>query len=157
MFRMRRWTWGVSAAGVVVLVLAATVAFSAPEKDPLKPRVPPAESDEAKKLTTPLFKKAKQAPAKIVEEGKALYEGKATCFNCHGKAGKGDGAAGAMLDPGPRDFTNCEFQKKRTDGELFWVVKNGIQGTGMMALTPMVVTEEEAWKTIAYVRSFCKS
>jgi hypothetical protein len=143
------------AAGLIVLV--GTVAYSAPEKDPLKPRVPVDQTESAKKLTTPLFKEAKQAPAKMVEEGKALYEGKGTCFNCHGKAGKGDGAAGAMLDPGPRDFTNCEFQKKRTDGELFWVVKNGIQGTGMMALTPMAVTEEEAWKTIAYVRSFCKS
>ncbi|MDF3014989.1 MAG: uncharacterized protein K0R44_214 [Thermomicrobiales bacterium] len=89
------------AAGLIVLV--GTVAYSAPEKDPLKPRVPVDQTESAKKLTTPLFKEAKQAPAKMVEEGKALYEGKGTCFNCHGKAGKGDGAAGAMLDPGPRE------------------------------------------------------
>lgn len=62
-----------------------------------------------------------------------------------------------MLDPGSCNFANCDFQAKRSDGEIFWVMTNGIQGTGMMALTPMAVTEEEAWKTIAYVRSFCKS
>jgi mono/diheme cytochrome c family protein len=140
---------------VAVILLAGTAAFSAPEKDPLKARVPSDQMDSAKKLSTPLFKSAKQAPGKIVEEGKALYEGKGTCFNCHGKSGKGDGPAGMMLDPGPRDFTNCEFQKKRTDGELFWAVKNGVQGTGMVAFAPGVVSEEEAWKILAYVRSFC--
>ncbi|HEU4504691.1 MAG TPA: cytochrome c [Nitrospira sp.] len=151
---MQTRTFGLFTAGVIVL--AGTVAYSAPEKDPLKPRVPAAQLDEAKKLTTPLFKEAKSAPAKVVEEGKALYEGKGTCFNCHGKSGKGDGMAGAMLDPGPRDFTNCAFQKARTDGELLWTVKNGIQGTGMVSLSPAAVSEEEAWKIIAYVRSFCK-
>lgn len=139
-----------------VVLISAGLAVAAPEKDPLKPRVPAAQSDEAKKLTAPLFKDAKSAPAKIVEEGKVLYEGKGTCFNCHGKSGKGDGMAGAMLDPGPRDFTNCAFQKARTDGELFWTVKHGVQGTGMVAFAPAVVSEEEAWKVIAYVRSFCK-
>jgi mono/diheme cytochrome c family protein len=150
---MMRWTFGIMTAGA--MVLAGTVAFAAPEKDPLKPRVPTDQMDSAKKLSTPLFKDAKQAPAKIVEEGKALYEGKGICFNCHGKSGKGDGPAGAMLDPGPRDFTNCDFHGKRTDGELFWAVKNGVQGTGMVAFAPGVVSEEEAWKVLAYVRSFC--
>jgi mono/diheme cytochrome c family protein len=141
---------------VMMELLIVGLAFAGPEKDPLKPRVPADQMESAKKLKTPLFREAKEAPAKMVEEGKALYEGKGACFNCHGKAGKGDGAAGNTLDPGPRNFANCEFQAKRTDGELLWVLKNGIQGTAMMALTPRTLTEEEAWKTIAYVRSFCK-
>lgn len=151
---MHTWTFGLFVAGAIVL--AGTVADAAPEKDPLKPRVPAGQLDAAKKLGTSLFKDAKSAPAAVVQEGKALYEGKGTCFNCHGKSGKGDGMAGAMLDPGPRDFTNCAFQKARTDGELFWTVKHGIQGTGMVSFTPGAVTEEDAWKIIAYVRSFCK-
>ncbi|MDP3090592.1 MAG: cytochrome c [Nitrospira sp.] len=138
-----------------VVLISASLAVAAPEKDPLKTRVPAAQLEEAKKLATPLFKDAKSAPPKVVEEGKALYESKGTCFNCHGKSGKGDGMAGAMLDPGARDFTNCAFQKARTDGELFWVVKNGVQGTGMVSFAPGMVTEEEAWKILAYVRSFC--
>lgn len=152
---MPRWIAGVSGMGAILLV--GTLALSAPEKDPLKPRVPADQMEEAKKLSTSLFKDAKQASADIVKEGKVLYDGKGTCFNCHGKSGKGDGPAGAMLDPVLRDLTNCEFQKKRTDGELFWVIKNGSPGTGMVALMPGSVNEEEAWKIIAYVRSLCKS
>ncbi|MBI5672928.1 MAG: cytochrome c [Nitrospirae bacterium] len=55
------------------------------------------------------------------------------------------------------NFTNCKFHKKRNDGELLWVVKNGSPGTGMPALVKGgILTEEEAWTIIAYERSFCK-
>lgn len=152
----RTATRRVVSLGVAVLLAAVGgLVLAAPEKDPLKPRVPADQMGEVNKLANPLYKDAKKAPAKIVEEGKALYEGKGTCFNCHGKTGKGDGPAGMMLDPGPRDLTNCRFQNKRSDGELFWIIKNGSPGTGMVPLVPAALTEEEAWKVIAYVRSFC--
>jgi mono/diheme cytochrome c family protein len=150
---MTRWMVGCMAAGT--FWLAATLVWSAAEKDPLKPRVPADQMASAKKLATPLFKSAKGAPAKMIEEGRAFYGGKGTCANCHGTSGKGDGPAGAMLNPGARDFTNCEFQAKRTDGELFWSVRHGVQGTAMGSFTPGIVTEEEAWKILAYVRSLC--
>lgn len=150
---MCRGTLGIWIASAILL--SGTMALSAPEKDPLKPRVPADQMADAKKLSSSLFKDAVNAPADVVKEGNALYDGKGACFNCHGKTGKGDGVAGVMLDPGPRDFTNCQFQKARTDGELYWTLKNGVPGTGMVAFTPGMVTEEEAWKIVAYVRSFC--
>ena len=61
-----------------------------------------------------------------------------------------------ILNPSPRNFTNCKFHKKRKDGELFWVIKNGSAGTGMVSLVPAAITEEEAWTIINYERSFCK-
>src|SRR5437016_2742992 len=84
----------------------------------------------------------------------AIYEGKGTCFNCHGTSGKGDGPAGAILNPTPRNFTNPKFHKNRTDGEMFWVIKNGSAGTGMVPLIGTAITEEEAWYVINYERSF---
>ena len=45
----------------------------------------------------------------------------------------------------------------RTDGEIFWIIENGSLGTGMQALVPAMLSEEEAWKIVAYVRSFCKT
>lgn len=132
------------------------VAFAGPERDPLKPRVPKDQRGDAKRTKSPLYDRADKAPAEIVAEGKKIFEGKGTCFNCHGKSGQGDGPAGAVLNPGPRNFTNCKFHKKRKDGELFWVIKNGSPGTGMVPLIPSAITEEEAWKVIAYERSFCK-
>ena len=41
----------------------------------------------------------------------------------------------------------------RTDGELFWVIKEGIPGTAMMPMVGSVITEEEAWLVLLYERS----
>ncbi|RMH32576.1 MAG: cytochrome c [Nitrospirae bacterium] len=138
------------------LFLASGLALAGPERDPLKPRVPADQRAAAKKLKSPFYKNSKKASDEIVAEGKKLYEGKGTCVNCHGKKGDGQGPAGKVLNPGPRNFTNCKFHKKRKDGELFWVIKNGSPGTGMVPLIPATISEEEAWKIIAYERSFCK-
>ena len=149
--------------GVVTaaMFLVTGLALAGAEKDPLKPRVPAKERAAAKKMKAPkeLYKKAKKASPEIVAEGKKLFEGKGTCVNCHGKDGDGNGPAGKVLNPGPRNFTNCKFHKKRKDGEMMWVIGNGSPGTGMVALAPpkgSTITVEEAWKIIAYERSFCK-
>ena len=133
------------------LMLLSVSVVGAEEKDPLKPRVPADQMAEAKGL-----KNKFEADADSIAKGKALYDGKGTCFNCHGKAGDGQGEAGKILNPSPRDFTNCKFHKKRKDGELFWVIKNGSPGTGMVSLIPAAITEDEAWHIINYERSFCK-
>ena len=133
-----------------LMFVAATVAV-AEEADPLKPRVPEDQRAEAKAMKNPI-----PVNDANLAKGKALFENKGTCFNCHGKTGEGNGPAGAMLNPSPRNFTNCKFHKKRKDGELFWVIKNGSAGTGMVSLVPGTITEEEAWTIINYERSFCK-
>lgn len=127
----------------------------AEEVQPLRPRVPVSERAWARQLMAP-FGPANMASPEIIDEGKALYEGKGVCVSCHGETGVGDGPVGRRLNPGPRDFTNCTFQKRRRDGELFWVIKHGSPGTGMVPMIPVTITEEEAWKILAYERSFCK-
>jgi len=137
---------------VIAVATWSTAGWSAPEADPLKPRVPDAERGEARKIESTV-----KATPEVLAKGKELYEGKGTCANCHGVNGDGTGPGGMLLTPGPRNFTNCKFHKKRKDGELFWVVKNGSPGTGMPGLVKGgVLTEEEAWTIIAYERSFCK-
>lgn len=138
------------------MFLTTGLAIAGPEKDPLPARVPADKRAEAKKDKSPLYDKSEDAKPEIVAEGKSLYLGKGTCINCHGEKGDGQGPAGAVLNPGPRNFTNCKFHKKRKDGELMWVIKNGSPGTGMVPLVPATISEEEAWKIIAYERSFCK-
>jgi cytochrome c len=138
---------GISAA----LIMLSASMVGAEEKDPLKPRVPAEQMADAKANKNPIA-----ATPENIAKGKSLFEGKGTCFNCHGKNGDGLGEAGKVLNPSPRNFTNCKFHKKRKDGELFWVIKNGSVGTGMISLTPAIITEEEAWTIINYERSFCK-
>jgi mono/diheme cytochrome c family protein len=140
------------------MFLTSGFAIAGPEKDPLPARVPADKRAAAKKEKAPekLYTKSQDASPEIIAEGKAIFEGKGTCVNCHGKEGNGQGPAGKVLNPGPRDFTNCKFHKKRKDGELMWVIKNGSPGTGMVPLIPATISEEEGWKVIAYERSFCK-
>jgi mono/diheme cytochrome c family protein len=138
---------GVVVTSLVGLAFVAGVAVAA-EKDVKVPRVPAAELAAAKAMKNPL----KPTPD-VLAKGKAIFEGKGTCFTCHGNSGKGDGPAGAALDPSPRNFTNPEFNKIRTPGEMFWVVKNGSAGTGMIAYNPAMINDEEAWEAITYARS----
>jgi mono/diheme cytochrome c family protein len=124
----------------------------AADKAVLRPRVPPDQIDAARAVTNPL-----PASEEIVAKGKALYEGKAFCKTCHGPDGKGLGAditPGSLKGPLPRNFTDQKWQAARTDGELYWILQHGSKGTAMAPFIPLVLTEEEAWQVLRYVRSF---
>lgn len=118
----------------------------------LKPRVPVDQLEEARTWTNPL-----PATTAMLEKGKQLFQGKAFCVTCHGKDGKGLGGdiePGTLKGPLPRDFTDQDWQAARTDGELLWILKNGSKGTAMAPFIPLILTEEEAWQVLLYVRSF---
>ncbi len=118
----------------------------------LRPRVPTDKIEESRTWTNPF-----EATSENVEKGKALFHGKAFCVTCHGKDGKGLGGdiePGIVKGPLPRNFTDKDWQAARTDGELFWILKNGSKGTAMAPFIPLVLTEEEAWQVLRYVRSF---
>ena len=115
----------------------------------LTPRVPPEQIDAARSVTNPL-----QPTPELIEKGKALFEGKAFCKACHGADGKGLPKDLELKGPLPRNFTDKRWQAARADGELFWILKNGSPGTDMASFIPLVLTEEEAWQVLLYVRSF---
>jgi mono/diheme cytochrome c family protein len=118
----------------------------------LRPRVPIDRIEEVKNWTNPF-----EATPENIEKGKAIFHGKAFCSTCHGKDGKGLGAdidPGSVKGPLPRNFTDKEWQAARTDGELFWILKNGSKGTAMASFIPLILTEEEAWQVLRYVRTF---
>jgi mono/diheme cytochrome c family protein len=114
------------------------------ERDIAIPRAPA----EAKALVNPF-----PVSDQVLLEGERIYQTKGTCFTCHGTTGRGDGPAGLELNPRPRNFTNPQFQELRTDGEMFWVIRNGSAGTRMFSYSPSVITEEEAWKVIHFIRT----
>ncbi|MDT7042383.1 c-type cytochrome [Candidatus Nitronereus thalassa] len=114
----------------------------------MQPRVPADKLDEARALTNPL-----KATPEILAKGKTLYEGKGTCFNCHGMSGRGDGPGAATLNPPPRVFKSHGFWKHRTEGEIFWVIKHGSPGTAMISFSGLL-SDEEIWSVMLYERSF---
>lgn len=132
----------------------AAFAFAADEAV-LKPRVPADQMDQARTWTNPLPRTPES-----VEKGKQLFQGKAFCLTCHGRDGKGLGGdiePETLKGPLPRDFTDRDWQAARTDGELLWILKNGSKGTAMASFVPLILTEEEAWQVLLYVRSFGQS
>ena len=118
----------------------------------------------------PQPRKTRQAPGKFrkmenplpqntanVKAGETLFQLTATplaCMNCHGAKGDGQGPMGAALDPRPRNFTCGETMKDISDGQLFWIIKNGSTGTGMMAFSGM--PDNKIWQLIQYIRTLAK-
>lgn len=75
---------------------------------------------------------------------------KEMCVFCHGAPGVDASEAGEGLNPPAPDLTLARIQK-RTDGELFWILQNGIRMTGMPAFGP-THKDAELWKMVAFVR-----
>ena len=141
--------WLKAGAAVVAIVGSIAVLAHAGERNPIESRVPPSELASAKALKNPI-----PMTAENIAKGRVIYETKGQCIHCHGEGGKGDGPAGKVLNPSPRDFTNPNFHGNRTDGEMFWVIKYGSEDSGMMAMIGRQITESEAWYVILYERSF---
>lgn len=135
---------------LVMVIVAVPLAVMAAGPDMMRSPVPADRLVEARALRSPL----PDSPDTI-EKGKALYHGKGTCFNCHGKDGDGDGVMAKMLDPAPRNFQHHGFWRHRTEGEIFWVIKNGSPGTSMVGFAGQL-TDEEIWAIIQYERTFSR-
>jgi len=76
------------------------------------------------------------------------------CAMCHGRKGDGQGDLAAGMKAKVPDFTESEALKDATDGELFYIIKNG---KGEMPPEGQRVRRAEIWNLVNYVRSFAKS
>ena len=72
------------------------------------------------------------------------------CEPCHAYDGRGGGAAGRNLNPRTPDMAQARTQQL-TDGELFYIIENGVRWTGMPAWKHEH-TAEETWKLVSFVR-----
>jgi cytochrome c peroxidase len=79
--------------------------------------------------------------------GQATYATR--CAGCHGPAGTG-GAAPAASRPAPSDLTRADL-RTHADGEIYWVIANGIPSSGMPAFATL--SETARWQLVAWVRS----
>ncbi len=101
--------------------------------------------EEAAELANPV-----EATETSVEAGEALFA--ANCAVCHGVEGRGDGPTAETLDPPPADL-HADHVQVLADGELFWVITHGVEGTGMPPWED-VLTEEERWHVVNFIRTF---
>jgi mono/diheme cytochrome c family protein len=97
----------------------------------------------APKAPNPLGRSPEAAAA-----GLALF--KVHCVSCHGAPGVDPSEGGASLNPPAPGLTLPRVQA-RTDGELQWIVSNGIRMTGMPAFGASR-SEQEVWQIVAALR-----
>ena len=65
-----------------------------------------------------------------IDKGKSQFT--AVCSGCHGPEGKGDGPAGALLNPKPRNFTDLNGWKNGPKFSMMYkTVQEGISGSAM--------------------------
>ena len=96
-----------------------------------------------------------EATEKRMKKGEVLYMDTAQpmqCLHCHGARGDGTGELGLQADPPARNFTCAETMKNISDGQMFWAIKNGIEGTAMPAYPDLA--DWQIWVLIHYVWQF---
>jgi mono/diheme cytochrome c family protein len=73
------------------------------------------------------------------------------CAICHGNDGSCDTMMGSGLYPKPPDLRLPETQKL-SDGELFWIIENGVRFTGMPAFSNRHSSPDDSWRLVHFIR-----
>lgn len=151
---MRGWT-GISMAIVFVGGLAylgyslINHGFSAREKPS---RLEEFLARQARKIATPANARELKNPSSLTPETlKTVYEHwNDHCALCHGSNGDGDSDIGKNLYPKTPDMKSSDVQGM-SDGELFYIITNGVRFTGMPAWGDEH-SPEETWQLVSFIR-----
>jgi mono/diheme cytochrome c family protein len=146
---------------LLILVVAAGLGIAAAAAilhDGLSARAKPTQIEamiarNARHLAIPSNARAEHNPLSATEEN--LYDSRMHfadhCATCHANDGSGNSMIGQGLYPKPPDLRLPETQKL-SDGELFWIIENGVRFTGMPAFGGHHGTDQDSWKLVLFVR-----
>lgn len=75
------------------------------------------------------------------------------CATCHANNGSGDTTIGKNLYPKAPDMRSAGTQSL-SDGELYWVIRNGVRLTGMPAWgnADLGTHDDESWMLVSFIR-----
>jgi mono/diheme cytochrome c family protein len=73
------------------------------------------------------------------------------CAICHGNDGSGDTEIGRNLYPKAPDMRQPQTQNL-SDGELFYIIENGVRLTGMPAWGTGLEGEKGSWALVRFIR-----
>jgi len=123
-------------AGLMLLGLAATQGAGKDEKQPWR---------------APRYARDLRNPVAVREQGikAAAQFYKQNCVTCHGKTGDSNGLAAKSLPQKPANFTDENFMRRATDGELFWKMSTG---RAPMPSWKDRLSETERWQLVNYLR-----
>ncbi len=143
---------------IVVAIALITIAASTVLHDGLSSRAKPTALEtmlarNARHLAIPAGARKLQNPAAQTPENlrDARLHFADHCAICHANDGSGDTLIGRNLYPKPPDLRREETQKL-ADGELFWIIENGVRFTGMPAFGGAHGSEQDSWKLVRFIR-----
>ncbi len=151
-------TWKTATALILVIVIAALGAlaiwfqrhgFSAREEPAWYEKV---LARHARRIATPAGAKELKNPHPLTDEGlvEAREHWVAHCSTCHALDGSGSTTIGRSLYPKAPDMRDTETQKL-SDGELFYIISNGVRFTGMPAWGGED-SPQSIWELVGYIR-----
>lgn len=129
-----------------LFVLAALLLFARSPQQPAAAPAPTSIPAEAKSMVNPV-----KPTAELQAQAKKMYG--YDCAICHGANGNGKGDIAGEMKPPLKDYTDPAALKDMTDGELFYVIKNG---KGQMPSEGDRAKPEVLWNMVILVRSFAK-
>jgi mono/diheme cytochrome c family protein len=99
---------------------------------------------------------AKDRASPVPDSPEALAEARAHwadhCATCHSNNGSGDAEMGQHMYPPAPDMRQADTQSL-TDGELFYIIQNGIRLSGMPSWgSGESHDEQDSWKLVRFVR-----
>jgi len=157
---MRKLIWLLAAAITFVVVIAVVgFMFLKTRANGFSARAQPSALEEFAALTAlsmslPAGVKDKRNP--IANSSEVLAEARAHwadhCAICHANDGSGDNTMGRQMYPPSPDMRK-ERTRRLTDGELFYIIKNGIRLSGMPAWGSGTDQDaEDSWKLVHFIR-----
>ena len=109
-------------------------------------------------LAIPIEHRAKSNPVPLGDDvlKESLAHFADHCATCHGNDGSGKTPIGKNVYPKAPDLRLAETQSM-SDGELFWVIHNGIRFTGMPAWGEGEPEKDlDSWKLVHFIRHLPK-
>jgi mono/diheme cytochrome c family protein len=141
---------------LIVSALVLTGASAPPPQAQQPASAPPASAAPAPEAKIPADAANTVNPVKPTAESLARakkiygYE----CAMCHGENGDGAGDLAKNMKAKMVDFRDPAALKGHTDGELFYIIKNG---KGEMDGEGARIKPDETWNLVIYLRSLSKS
>jgi mono/diheme cytochrome c family protein len=84
----------------------------------------------------------------VIQDGARAFA-KAGCVNCHGAPGVNWAKFSEGLHPDPPDLKDVADDRP---ADIFWVIKNGINMTGMPSFQKAGVNDKDIWSIVAFVK-----
>jgi mono/diheme cytochrome c family protein len=89
------------------------------------------------------------ATAENIEAGKQIFA--SYCIVCHGRDGQNTGVPFAnSISPPIPSLASADIQRY-TDGQLRWIIENGISPSGMPA-SRGILSDDDIWTIVVYLR-----